>query len=46
MFRFKAHPPAEVDDATRRYFRVIEHHRFLPFEPIGWTKSLVVAQKQ
>ena len=46
MFRFKAHPPTEVDDATRRYFRVIEHHRFLPFEPIGWTKSLVVARKQ
>jgi len=46
MFRFKAHPPAEVDEATRRFFRVIEHHRFPPFEPIGWTKSLVLAQKQ
>ena len=45
MFRFKAHPPAEVDEATRRYFRVIEHRRFLPFEPIGWTKSLLLAQK-
>jgi ubiquinone/menaquinone biosynthesis C-methylase UbiE len=46
MFRFKAHPPAEVDEHTRRFFRVIEHHRFAPFEPIGWTKSLVIAQKQ
>ena len=45
MFRFKAHPPAEVDEHTRRFFRVIEHHRFAPFEPIGWTKSLVLAQK-
>lgn len=45
MFRFKAHPPREVDENTRRFFRVIEHHRFLPFEPIGWTKSLVLAQK-
>ena len=45
MFRFRAHPPDEVDEATRRFFRVIEHHRFLPFEPIGWTKSLVIAQK-
>ena len=45
MFRFKAHPPAEVDEHTRRFFRVIEHHRFAPFEPIGWTKSLVIAQK-
>ena len=46
MFRFKAHPPREVDEHTRRFFRVIEHHRFPPYEPIGWTKSLVVAQKQ
>jgi ubiquinone/menaquinone biosynthesis C-methylase UbiE len=45
MFRFKAHPPAEVDEHTRRFFRVIEHHRFAPFEPIGWTKSLVIARK-
>jgi ubiquinone/menaquinone biosynthesis C-methylase UbiE len=45
MFRFKAHPPREVEEETRRFFRVLEHHRFLPFEPIGWTKSLVFAQK-
>lgn len=45
MFRFKAHPPCEVEQETRRFFRVLEHHRFLPFEPIGWTKSLVLAQK-
>ena len=45
MFRFKAHPPAEVEEETRRFFRVLEHHRFPPFEPIGWTKSLVLAQK-
>jgi ubiquinone/menaquinone biosynthesis C-methylase UbiE len=46
MFRFKAHSPREVDETTRRFFHVIEHHRFAPFEPIGWTKSLVLAQKQ
>jgi ubiquinone/menaquinone biosynthesis C-methylase UbiE len=45
MFRFKAHPPREVEEHTRRYFRVLEHYRFPPFEPIGWTKSLVLAQK-
>lgn len=45
MFRFKAHPPLEVEEETRRYFRVLDHHHFLPFEPIGWTKSLVLAQK-
>ncbi|MDT5261797.1 MAG: hypothetical protein QOC61_801 [Acidobacteriota bacterium] len=46
MFRFKAHPPREVVENTERLFRVIDHHRFPPLEPIGWTKSLVLAQKQ
>ena len=46
LFRFKAHPPAEVEAHTRRLFRVIEHHRFHPIEPIGWTKSIILAQKQ
>jgi ubiquinone/menaquinone biosynthesis C-methylase UbiE len=45
MFRFKAHPPREVESHTRRFFRVIEHYHFPPYEPIGWTKSLVLAQK-
>ncbi|MFL6332102.1 MAG: class I SAM-dependent methyltransferase [Pyrinomonadaceae bacterium] len=45
MFRFKAHPPQEVEEETRKVFHVLEHHRFPPLEPIGWTKSLVLAQK-
>ncbi|MDQ3805563.1 MAG: class I SAM-dependent methyltransferase [Acidobacteriota bacterium] len=45
MFRFKAHPPQSVNEQTRRFFRVIEHHRFAPLEPIGWTKTAVLAQK-
>jgi ubiquinone/menaquinone biosynthesis C-methylase UbiE len=45
MFRFKAHPPESVERETRRYFRVIEHHSFNPLEPIGWTKTAVLAQK-
>lgn len=45
MFSFRAHPPAEVSRHTRRLFRVIEHHHFPPLEPIGWTKTAVLAQK-
>lgn len=45
VFRFKAHPPREVAAHTRRHFSVIEHYRFPALEPIGWTKSVVLAQK-
>jgi ubiquinone/menaquinone biosynthesis C-methylase UbiE len=45
MFRFKAHPPAEFARETTRHFRVLEEHHFSPLEPIGWTKTAVLAQK-
>ncbi|MCA1594157.1 MAG: class I SAM-dependent methyltransferase [Acidobacteria bacterium] len=45
LFRFKTHPPEHVSENTRRFFRVIEQHRFAPLEPIGWTKTVVLAQK-
>ena len=45
MFRFKAHPPREVAENTGCFFRVIENYRFPALEPIGWTKTVVLAQK-
>ncbi len=45
MFRFKTHPPGEVVENTNRYFRVITRHKFHPLDPIGWTKTAVLAQK-
>jgi ubiquinone/menaquinone biosynthesis C-methylase UbiE len=45
LFRFKTHPPREVVENTERHFHVVEHYRFPPLEPIGWTKSAVLAQK-
>lgn len=45
MFRFKTHPPHEVDAHTRKYFRIVERHHFDPLEPIGWTKLAILAQK-
>ncbi len=45
MFRFKTHPPREVEEHTQRHFRILEHHRFPPLEPIGWTKLAILAQK-
>ena len=46
LFRFKAHPPRDVDENTARYFRIIFRHRFPPLDLIGWTKLAVMAQKQ
>ena len=46
LFSFKTHPPQEVAANTERYFRIIERYRFSPFEPIGWTKIAVLAQKE
>jgi ubiquinone/menaquinone biosynthesis C-methylase UbiE len=46
MFRFKAHPPREVAENTRRHFRVVKHYRFPPLHPIGWSKTAVLAQKK
>lgn len=45
MFRFKTHPPQEVNDNTERYLRIISRHRFPPTDIIGWTKLAIMAQK-
>ena len=45
MFRFKAHPPAEVEAHTLRHFRILDHYRFPPLDPIGWTKTAILSQK-
>lgn len=45
LFRFKAHPPREVEETTSRYFQIISHHRFPRLHVIGWTKSAVVSRK-
>lgn len=45
MFRFKAHPPSEVAESSQHYFHILDHYRFPPLEPIGWTKSIFLAKK-
>ncbi len=45
MFRFKTHPPQAVAENTNRYFRIVKHYRFPPLDPIGWSKTAILAQK-
>lgn len=45
MFRFKTHPPQSVAENTNRYFRIVKHYRFPPLDPIGWSKTAILAQK-
>ncbi|HEY0079983.1 MAG TPA: class I SAM-dependent methyltransferase [Pyrinomonadaceae bacterium] len=46
MFRFKTHPPREVERHTARHFRLLDEYYFPPLDPIGWTKKILVSQKQ
>lgn len=45
LFRFKSHPPGEVQRNTERHFRIVHHYRFPPPQAIGWSKSAILAQK-
>jgi ubiquinone/menaquinone biosynthesis C-methylase UbiE len=45
MFRFKTHPPREVEQHTARHFRLLDEYHFPPLDPIGWTKKILVSQK-
>jgi len=45
LFRFKTHPPQEVEAHTERYLRIISHYRFPPSDIIGWTKIAIMARK-
>jgi ubiquinone/menaquinone biosynthesis C-methylase UbiE len=46
LFRFKTHPPREVDENTERYLRIVSRYRFPPTDIIGWTKIAIMAQKR
>jgi ubiquinone/menaquinone biosynthesis C-methylase UbiE len=46
FFRFKHHPPKHVMQKTQEHFRVVSHHEFPPLQPIGWSKTALLAQKR
>ena len=44
-FRFKHHPPQDVLQKTAQHFKVVDHYQFPRFQPIGWSKTALLAQK-
>jgi len=44
-FRFKHHPPKDVMRKTLQRFKVVDHYQFPPLQPIGWSKTALLAQK-
>jgi ubiquinone/menaquinone biosynthesis C-methylase UbiE len=45
LFRFKSHPPQEVKSMTEQHFRIVHQYHFPKQEPIGWSKTAILAQK-
>ena len=45
LFRFKSHPPKAVKEQTEKHFRIIHQYHFPKQEPIGWSKTAILAQK-
>lgn len=45
LFRFKSHPPQAVKEQTEKHFRIIHQYHFPKQEPIGWSKTAILAQK-
>ncbi|HEX6284953.1 MAG TPA: class I SAM-dependent methyltransferase [Pyrinomonadaceae bacterium] len=45
LFRFKSHPPKVVKEQTEKHFRIVHQYHFPKQEPIGWSKTAILAQK-
>ena len=45
LFRFKSHQPKTVKEETEKHFRIIHQYHFPKQEPIGWSKTAILAQK-
>lgn len=46
FYDFKSLSPENVSAEVRKYFEVLEVHRFNLLEPIGWSKVLILARRK
>ncbi len=45
LFRFRTHPPEQLESESGRHFRLVDHYRFPRHQAIGWSKSAILVQK-
>jgi hypothetical protein len=46
LYKFKIHRIEDVKTATMRNFSIVGNYEFAPIEPIGWSKSIFLLEKQ
>jgi len=46
LYKFKIHPLEDVRRISRRYFRIEGNHEFPVVEPIGWSKTIFLLEKE
>lgn len=46
LYKFKTHPPEEVERTAAKYFDIEGNHKFPITEPIGWSKNIFLLQKK
>lgn len=45
LYKFKIHPVEDVRRISQRYFSIVGKHEFPVSEPIGWSKSIFLLEK-
>lgn len=46
LYKFKTHPPEQVERTAAKYFDIEGNHKFPITEPIGWSKNIFLLQKK
>lgn len=46
LYKFKIHPLEQVRETSQRYFRIIGNHKFPVSEPMGWSKTIFLLEKE
>jgi len=46
LYKFKIHSVENVRKISKRYFNIVENHRFPASEPIGWSKTIFLLEKK